>query len=101
MLIDVDNVRSAIERAKERVAATAESLRLAKTLEEGERFRFSLGTTSVFFVSLWERNLVDSESQVVCAKANYQKTQTLYQWAIGAWARAMPFATPVRYRARN
>lgn len=101
VLVDVDNALSAIERAKERVAAAAESLRLAKTLEEGERFRFSLGATSVLFVNLRERNSVDSESQVIRAKADYQKAQALYQWAIGAWARTTPFATPVTYPARD
>jgi len=101
VLVDVDNALSAIERAKERVAAAAESLRLAKTLEEGERFRFSLGATSVLFVNLRERNSVDSESQVIRAKADYQKAQALYQWAIGAWARTTPFVTPVTYRARD
>lgn len=101
VLVDVDNALSAIERAKERVAAAAESLRLAKTLEEGERFRFSLGATSVLFVNLRERNSVDSESQVIRAKADYQKAQALYQWAIGAWATPPPFAIPVTYRARD
>lgn len=101
VLVDVDNALSAIERAKERVVAAAESLRLAKTLEEGERFRFSLGATSVLFVNLRERNSVDSEIQVIRAKADYQKAQALYQWAIGAWARTTTFAIPVTYRARD
>jgi outer membrane protein TolC len=101
VVIDVDNALSAIERAKERVAAAVESLRLAKTLEEGERFRFSLGATSVLFVNLRERNSVDSENQVIRAKADYQKAQALYQWAIGAWAKSMPSAIPVSYRARD
>jgi outer membrane protein TolC len=101
VVIDVDNALSAIERAKERVAAAVESLRLAKTLEEGERFRFSLGATSVLFVNLRERNSVDSENQVIRAKADYQKAQALYQWAIGAWAKSMPSAVPVNYRARD
>ena len=101
VLVDVDNALSAIERAKERVAAAAESLRLAKTLEEGERFRFSLGATSILFVNLRERNSVDSESQVIRAKADYQKAQALYQWAIGAWARTPPFAIPITYRTRD
>jgi len=46
VVIDVDNALSAIERAKERISAAVESLRLAKTLEDGERFRFSLGATT-------------------------------------------------------
>ena len=98
VVVDVDNALSAIERAKERVAAAAESLRMAKTLEEGERFRFSLGATSVLFVNLRERNSVDSEMQLVRAKADYQKALALYQWATGSWARSQPSAVPVNYR---
>lgn len=101
VVMDVDNALSAIERAKERVDAATQSLRLAKTLEEGERFRFGLGATSVLFVNLRERNSVDSEGQVIRAKADYQKALALYQWAIGAWANATPSATPVTYRARD
>jgi outer membrane protein TolC len=101
VVVDVDNALSAIERAKERMEAAAQSLRLAKTLEDGERFRFSLGATSVLFVNLRERNTVDSEIQVIRAKADYQKAQALYQWAIGAWAKSLPSAVPVVYRARD
>ncbi len=101
VMVDVDNALSAIERAKERIAVAAESLRLAKTLEEGERFRFSLGATSVLFVNLRERNSVDSENQLVRAKADYQKALAFYQWAIGAWAKSEASAVPVTYRARE
>ena len=98
VVVDVDNALSAIERAKERVTVAAESLKMAKTLEDGERFRFSLGATSVLFVNLRERNSVDSEIQLVRAKADYQKALALYQWARGTWAKAMPAAVPVNYR---
>lgn len=101
VVVDVDNALSAIERAKERMEAATQSLRLAKTLEDGERFRFSLGATSVLFVNLRERNTVDSEVQVIRAKADYHKAQALYQWAIGAWAQSIPSAVPVTYRARD
>ena len=97
VVVDVDNALSAIERAKERIAAAADSLRLARTLEEGERFRFSLGATSVLFVNLRERNAVDSEVQLIRAKADYQKALANYQWAIGAWARSVATAVPVNY----
>jgi outer membrane protein TolC len=101
VVVDVDNALSAIDRAKERLEAATQSLRLAKTLEDGERFRFSLGATSVLFVNLRERNTVDSENQVIRAKADYQKALALYQWAIGAWAKSVPSAVPVNYRARD
>ena len=96
--VDVDNALSAIERAKERVTVAAESLRMAKTLEDGERFRFSMGATSVLFVNLRERNSVDSEIHLVRAKADYQKALAFYQWARGTWAKAVPTAVPVNYR---
>jgi outer membrane protein TolC len=101
VVVDVDNALSAIERAKERISAAVESLRLAKTLEEGERFRFSLGATSVLFVNLRERNSVDSEGQVIRAKAEYQKALALYQWSIGAWGKSLPSSVPVMYRSRD
>lgn len=101
VVVDVDNALSAIDRAKERMEAATQSLRLAKTLEDGERFRFSLGATSVLFVNLRERNTVDSENQVIRAKADYQKALALYQWAIGAWAKSSPSVIPVHYRARD
>ncbi|BFU94263.1 MAG: putative Outer membrane efflux protein [Nitrospira sp.] len=101
VVIDVDNALSAIERAKERISTAVESLRLAKAVEEGERFRFSLGATSVLFVNLRERNSVDSEAQVIRAKADYQKALALYQWAIGTWGKSDPSAIPVNYRARD
>lgn len=101
VVVDVDNALSAIERAKERVEVAVQSLRLAKTLEDGERFRFGLGATSVLFVNLRERNTVDSENQVIRAKGDYQKALALYQWAIGAWAKSASSAVPVSYRARD
>jgi len=99
VVVDVDNAVSAIERAKQRITAATQSLQLARTLEEGERFRFTLGATSVLFVNLRERNAVDSENQWIRAQADYQKSLALYQWAIGAWAKAPASVTPVNYRS--
>jgi hypothetical protein len=99
VVVDVDNALSAVERAKERIAASYQSLQMARTLEEGERFRFSLGATSVLFVNLRERNAVDAENQWIRAQADYQKAQAFYQWAIGAWAKSPATATPVSYKS--
>jgi outer membrane protein TolC len=98
VVVDVDNALSAVERAKQRIDAAFQSLQLAKTLEEGERFRFSLGATSVLFVNLRERNAVDSENQWIRAVADYQRALAQYQWAIGTWATAPPSAIPVTYK---
>ncbi len=98
VIVDVDNALSAVERAKQRIDAAFQSLQLAKTLEEGERFRFSLGATSVLFVNLRERLAVDSENQWIRAVADYQRALAQYQWAIGTWATAPASAIPVLYK---
>lgn len=98
VIVDVDNALSAVERSKQRIDAALQSLQLAKTLEEGERFRFSLGATSVLFVNLRERLAVDSESQWIRAVADYQRSLAQYQWAIGTWAKAPMSVIPVSYK---
>ncbi len=98
VIVDVDNALSGIERAKQRIAASFQALQLAHTLEEGERFRLSLGATSVLFVNLRERNAVDAENQWIRAQADYQKALAQYQWAIGAWATSPATAIPVKYK---
>lgn len=98
VIVDVDNALSAVERSKQRIDAAFQSLQLAKTLEEGERFRFSLGATSVLFVNLRERLAVDSENQWIRAVADYQRSLAQYQWAIGTWAKAPMSVIPVSYK---
>ncbi len=98
VIVDVDNALSAVERAKQRIDTAFQSLQLAKTLEEGERFRFSLGATSVLFVNLRERLAVDSENQWIRAIADYQRALAQYQWATGTWATAPASAIPVSYK---
>lgn len=88
VLVDVDNAFSAIERARERIEEAVQALRLVEIVEEGERYRFSVGASSVLFVNLRERNTIDSENQVIRAKAEYYKALAQYQWAIGAWAKS-------------
>lgn len=98
VVVDVDNALSAVERAKQRIDAAQQSWQLAKTLEEGERFRFGLGATSVLFVNLRERNAVDSEIQYVRAVADYQRALAQYQWATGTWAKAPASVIPASYK---
>jgi outer membrane protein TolC len=101
VIVDVDNALSAVERTQQRIAAAFQSLQLAKTLEEGERFRFSLGATSVLFVNLRERNAVDSENQYFRAQADYQKAVAFYRWATGEWAQSPGSVVPVSYRPKE
>lgn len=88
VVVDVDNALSAIERAKERIEEASQALRLAEIVEEGERYRFGLGASTVLFVNLRERNTVEAKRQVIVARAEFQKAVASYQWAIGGWAKA-------------
>lgn len=81
--IEVDNWLSAIVRARDRVKASTEALRLAKTLEEGERARFNMGATSVLFVNLRERAVVEAAYELYRAQADYAVARGGMLWARG------------------
>ena len=87
--IDVDNWLSAIVRARDRVKAATEALRLAKTLEEGERARFNMGATSVLFVNLRERAVVDAAYELYRAQADYVVARGGMLWAKGALSKPL------------
>ena len=88
--IDVDNWLSAIVRARDRVKAATEALRLAKTLEEGERARFNMGATSVLFVNLRERAVVEAAYELYRAQADYAVARGGMLWAKGALSKPLP-----------
>ncbi|MBH0202123.1 MAG: TolC family protein [Nitrospira sp.] len=85
--LDVDNWLSAQVRARDRVKAATEALRLAKTLEEGERARFNMGATSILFVNMRERNVVDAAYELYRAQADYAVSRGGMLWARGALAK--------------
>ena len=83
--MDVANAQSAIVRAQERIHVSRDAFQLAKDLEKGERTRFQMGATSLLFVNLRERNMLQAAEGWMTAMADYQKAQALYQWAVGDW----------------
>ncbi|MBK9307203.1 MAG: TolC family protein [Nitrospira sp.] len=95
--VDVDNWLSAIVRARDRVTAATEALRLAKTLEEGERTRFNLGATTVLFVNLRERNVVESAYQLYRAQADYAVARGGMLWARGVLSKPWPTESLAKY----
>lgn len=94
---DVDNWLSAQVRARDRVAAATEALRLAKTLEEGERTRFNMGATTVLFVNLRERNVVESAYKLYRAQADYAVARGGMLWARGLLAKPWPTESLAQY----
>jgi outer membrane protein TolC len=95
--LDVDNWLSAIVRARDRVKAASESLRLAKTLEEGERKRFNLGASTVLFVNLRERNVVEAAYQLYRAQADYTIAGGGMLWARGVLSKPWPTESLAKY----
>ncbi|MBS0149474.1 MAG: TolC family protein [Nitrospira sp.] len=95
--IDVDNWLSAQVRARDRVKAATEALRLAKTLEEGERARFNMGATSVLFVNLRERAVVQAAYELYRAQADYVVSRGGMLWARGALAKPLADSVLAKY----
>ena len=95
--VDVDNWLSAQVRARDRVKAATEALRLAKTLEEGERTRFNMGSSTVLFVNLRERNVVEQAYQLYRAQADYAVSRGGMLWAKGALAKPWPESELAKY----
>lgn len=94
---DVDNWLSAQVRARDRVVAATEALRLAKTLEEGERTRFNMGMTTVLFVNLRERNVVDSAYKLYRAQADYAVARGGMLYARGVLSKPWPTESLAKY----
>ncbi len=94
---DVDNWLSAQVRARDRVTAATEALRLAKTLEEGERTRFNMGATSVLFVNLRERHVVEQAYQLYRAQADYAVARGGMLWARGLLSKPWPESELAKY----
>ena len=95
--IDVDNWLSAIVRARDRVKAATEALRLAKTLEEGERARFNMGATSVLFVNIRERAVVEMAYELYRAQADYAVSRGGMLWARGALSKPLAESVLAKY----
>lgn len=95
--IDVDNWLSAQVRARDRVRAATEALRLAKTLEEAERTRFNMGASTVLFVNIRERNVVEQAYQLYRAQADYAVSRGGMLWAKGALAKPWPESELAKY----
>ncbi|MGB0910824.1 MAG: TolC family protein [Nitrospirales bacterium] len=89
--MDVANAQSAITRAQERTQVAKHAFQLAKKLEKGERTRFKLGATTLLFVNLRERNVLQAAEGWITAMADYHKALALHRWSIGDWVNAPSF----------
>lgn len=84
--MDVDNARSSLLRARERVEVLRQSLDYARELEKGERTRFQMGAADLLVVNIRERNVLSAQVDWINALSDYQKALARYHWATGKWA---------------
>ena len=70
---------------------------MAKTLEEGERARFNMGATSVLFVNLRERAVVEMAYELYRAQADYAVSRGGMLWARGALSKPLPDNVLTKY----
>lgn len=87
--MDVENARSSLLRARERVEVLRQSLDYALDLVKGERTRFELGTANLLVVNIRERNVLNAQEDWIDAMSDYQKALALYHWATGKWAKGV------------
>jgi outer membrane protein TolC len=95
--IDVDNWVSAIVRARDRVRAASEAYRLALVLQDGERKRFDMGATSILFVNMRERNVVEAAYDLYRAQYDYVLSRGGLLLARGALSRAVGPSVLAKY----
>lgn len=81
---DVNDARSALQAARERLDAAQRERRLAQELEVAERERFGLGDSSLLFVNLREQAAAEAAGRVVDALLDGHRAYAAYQAAVAA-----------------
>jgi outer membrane protein TolC len=80
---EVRNALIALEEARASYAAAVEAHELAERLLEGERKKYELGTSSLFFVVNYQRDLATAKSAEVQAQSAYAKAKVQLHYLTG------------------
>ncbi len=83
VIAEVNDLRSALTAATERVALARSEAQLARELEEGEREKFLQGASNQLFVNIREKATADASSREVDALVEYHKGIASLHAAIG------------------
>ncbi|GMU53057.1 MAG: hypothetical protein AMXMBFR33_22030 [Candidatus Xenobia bacterium] len=73
VLLEVEDALSAVRAAYQRFLAAERELELARQVEEGERYRFSMGDSTVFLVNQRERATAEAELRRLEVQGEYLK----------------------------
>lgn len=83
VLLEVEDAISAVMAAYERFQAAERELELARRVEEGERYRFSMGDSTVFLVNQRERATAEAELRRLEVQGEYLKSLVGLEAATG------------------
>jgi len=83
VLAEVRDARSALEAARQRIAAARAEVGLAQDLVAVERARFDLGDGTLLLVNLREQAAVEAEARVIDALADWHKARAAWDASQG------------------
>lgn len=84
ILTEVRDAASAVDAAFQRHAVAGEELKLAREMEQGERFRLEMGDSTLFLVNQRERARAESELRVLEAFNEYHQALVTLRAVSGA-----------------
>jgi outer membrane protein TolC len=73
VVLEVEDAASAVNTTEERYRAAVEEVQLAVRLEEGERFRFREGDSTLFLVNQRERATAEARARLIDVMAEYHQ----------------------------
>jgi outer membrane protein TolC len=82
IVTEVRDALSAVENARERVAAVEQELEYTRRMEEAEGLKYSLGDSTLFVLNLRERDTADAALRVAGAQADYQRAVAYYEFTV-------------------
>ena len=78
---EVDDAVSAITTTQARITAAQAEAELTRQLENGERFRFERGDSTLFLLNQRERATAEAQARVIDVLAEYQQAVVLFRTA--------------------
>jgi len=83
IVADVKDAISALENARGQIEIVRRELQYAKELEQGERYRFKAGDSTILIVNLREQATADSAIREISALAEYHSAEAKLKAALG------------------
>lgn len=83
VFLEIEDAASGVDTAYERYLAAKQDYELSQKLENGEKERFELGDSTLFFVIRRQRATVEANVELIKTIADYHKAKTLLKLVQG------------------